>query len=102
MIYKLYSYFDFFLYFFHNSKLITMSNFLNGETIIYKSTTDLSKNREFFLKEFLRYFYRKIINTNDFYLFECNVSELIKNIRKNSEIILELMKNHNKSDLWFS
>jgi len=60
------------------------------------------KNDENFLKEFLRDFYQKIINTDDFINKVENVlSEWIRNIDKNTKSILELMENHEKNEFWF-
>ena len=47
-----------------------------------------------FLKEFSRNFHQKIIDTNDFYIFENTLIEWIKNIDKNAKTILKLMQNH--------
>src|SRR5204863_6430990 len=54
-------------------------------------TNDGDKN---FLKEFSRNFHQKIIDTNDFSLFENTLTEWIKNIDKNAKPILELMQCH--------
>ncbi|CAB4482040.1 unnamed protein product [Rhizophagus irregularis] len=67
-------------------------------------------NDENFLKEFLKSFHQKIINTKDFNNFENNLIEWIKNFnnknddddKKNFKNILELMKNHEQNKFWFS
>src|SRR5437764_14925234 len=51
------------------------------------SMSDDDKNS---LKEFSRNFYQKIIDTNDFCIFENTLIEWIKNIDKNAKTILEL------------
>ncbi|PKC15095.1 hypothetical protein RhiirA5_370929 [Rhizophagus irregularis] len=61
------------------------------------------KSDENFLKEFLRGFYQKIIDIDDYHItFENTLSEWIKNITKDTKTILELMQNHEKCELWFS
>ena len=72
----------------------SLSNFLGNQ--------DTSKSNENFLKEFSRNFYQKIVNLKDFNTFEKILSEWIKNIDKNTEIIFELMKNHEMNKFWFS
>ena len=44
---------------------------------------------ENFLKKFSRDFYQKIIETNDYNTFEYTISEWIKSINKDTELILE-------------
>ena len=58
-----------------------MSNFLSASEI---SMSDNDKN---FLKEFSRNFHQKIIDTNDFCIFENTLIEWIKNIDKNVKTI---------------
>jgi TPR repeat protein len=64
------------------------------------------KGDEDFLKEFLKDFYQKIIDLDDVddYLvsFENTLNEWINKIVKDTQTILELMQNHEKSELWFS
>src|ERR1051325_9399157 len=74
-----------------------MSNFL-----IHKLTADISNSDENFLKEVLRDFYQKIIETKDFNTFEDALTEWIKNIDKKDKSIFESMKNHHQSKFWFS
>src|ERR1044072_8735316 len=69
-----------------------MSNFLDG-----KATID-----ENFLKKFSRDFYQKVIDTNDFNVFENILSEWIKCIGNDSKTTLELMQNHKETEFWFS
>ncbi|CAB4481150.1 unnamed protein product [Rhizophagus irregularis] len=55
------------------------------------------------LKDFLKDFYQKIIDTNNYpFTFENILIEWIKNIDKNTNLILKLMQNHKESKLWFS
>ena len=72
-----------------------ISNFLPAPKIFM---SDCDKN---FLKEFSRNFHQKIIDTNDFYIFENTLIEWIKNIDKNAKTILELMQSHNDK-VWFT
>src|SRR5438045_9792906 len=60
------------------------------------SMSDDDKNS---LKEFSRNFYQKIIDTNDFCIFENTLIEWIKNIDKNVKTILELMQ---CNKVWFT
>jgi hypothetical protein len=54
--------------------------------------TSITNNDENFLKEFLRNFHQKIINTKDFNNFENDLIEWIKNINNNdNKKILELI-----------
>src|SRR2546430_13137569 len=67
---------------------------------------------ENFLKNFLKDFYQKIIiigiidNDYDIKNFEINTNEWInyklENDNKDSKNILEIMKNHQKSKIWFT
>jgi hypothetical protein len=67
---------------------------------------DISKDDENLLKELLKGFYRKIIKIKNFEVFEIILIEWIKEFlnfnKKNSKIILELMINHEKNEIWFS
>src|SRR2546421_2297676 len=65
---------------------MSISNFLPTLKV---SMSDDDKN---FLKEFSRNFHQKIIDTNDFCIFENTLIEWIKNIDKNAKKILELMQ----------
>ena len=67
---------------------MSISNFLPTPKV---SMSNGDKN---FLKEFSRNFHQKIIDTNDFYIFENTLIEWIKNIDKNAKTILKLMQNH--------
>src|ERR1043165_3613575 len=79
-----------------------MSNFLEGKAI-NMSTTDHFNNDENSLKEFSKNFYRKIIGTSNFDTFEnTTLIQSIKNTHENTKTILELMKNHKESKIWFS
>ncbi|CAB5374997.1 unnamed protein product [Rhizophagus irregularis] len=71
----------------------------------------ISKDDENFLKKFLKDFYHKIIETKDFNDFEKISNDWIKyylddnnnnNYYKDSINILKLMKNHQKSNFWFT
>ena len=74
-----------------------MSNFY------HKTTADISKRDENFLKGFLKDFYQKIIDTKDFNTFEDALTEWIKNIdKKDGKSIFELMKNHEQTKFLFS
>src|SRR6266496_6642318 len=70
---------------------------------ITMSTTN-NKSDENFSKEFLRDFYRNIIDKDDDFLtsFENTLNEWIKDLGKNTKAILELMQNHKESEFWFS
>src|SRR3954470_24289928 len=76
-------------------------NILNKMTDI-----NISKDDEDFLKNFLKDFHNKIIETNDFSNFEYISSNWIKfileNNDKNPENILNMMEIHNKSKFWFT
>src|SRR4051794_501905 len=61
--------------------------------------TDISKSDENFLRDFSRNFYQKIIEINDFNVFESTLSEWIKDNNKNTRTILELMQ---KNEFLFS
>src|SRR6266487_2259693 len=73
--------------------MMSISNFLSTQKI---SMSDNDKN---FLKEFSRNFHQKIIDINDFYIFENTLIEWIKNIDKNTKTILELMQ---CNKIWFT
>src|SRR3954451_13241926 len=78
-----------------------MSKFLT-EKAIHKSTTEISKSDEIFLKEFSMNFYQKIIDINNFNIFENILNEWIKSIDKEMELVFELMQNHKQTQFWFS
>src|SRR5688572_30477667 len=67
---------------------MSISNFLPTPKIFM---SDDDKN---FLIEFSRNFHQKIIDTNDFCIFENTLIEWINNIDKNAKVILELMQCH--------
>ncbi|RIA84606.1 hypothetical protein C1645_832033 [Glomus cerebriforme] len=70
-----------------------------------KLKINISKDDENFLKNFSKDFYCKIIETNDFNNFEKFSIEWIKSYldnSKNPKNILELMKNHEQSKVWFT
>src|SRR5690242_14892485 len=80
----------------------TMSNCL-GDKVIHRPTTEISESDEIFLKEFSMNFYQKIIDINDdFNIFEDALIKWIKDINKKSELIFELMQNHEQTKFWFS
>ena len=56
------------------------------------STTEISESDENFLKIFSKDFYQKIIDINDFNIFENTLRKWIKDINKNTKEILELMQ----------
>ncbi|PKB94835.1 hypothetical protein RhiirA5_437946 [Rhizophagus irregularis] len=66
----------------------------------------ISKEDENFLKEFLKDFYRQVIRIEYFLKYEHILKEWLKDYfndnKKNPEIILNLMKNHEESENWFS
>ncbi|CAB4393286.1 unnamed protein product [Rhizophagus irregularis] len=66
----------------------------------------ISKEDENFLKEFLKDFYRQVIRIEYFSKYEHILKEWLKDYfndnKKNPEIILNLMKNHEESENWFS
>ena len=66
------------------------------------STTEISESDENFLKKFSRDFYQKIIDTEDFDIFENTLIEWIQNIDKDTKLVLRLMKNHHQTELLFS
>ncbi|CAB4472807.1 unnamed protein product [Rhizophagus irregularis] len=70
------------------------------------SPNNISKNDENFLKEFLKEFYRKIINLENYIKYEELLSDWIQNFfiekEKDSKIILKLMENHEENENWFS
>src|SRR5581483_930575 len=67
---------------------------------------NISNDDENFLKEFLKDSYRQIIRIEYYPKFEIILMEWIIDYlfdnKKNSEIILKLMENHEKSENWFS
>src|SRR4051812_10304777 len=83
--------------------IIKMSHYLSNFLDYKTSIADTFKNDENFLKEFLRNFYQKIINTNDFSNFENTlINDRIMNIDQNAKTILKLMQNHEENEFWFS
>src|ERR1044072_6273196 len=68
---------------------------------IHKSTTNISKDDENFLKEFSRDFYQKIIDAKNLNIFVNTLNEWVKNVC-NTKSILDLMKNHKENEFWFS
>src|ERR1041385_3099432 len=70
------------------------------------SLNSISKGDEIFLKDFLKDFYRQVIKIKNYTKFENILTEWIqdffKHNKKNSEIILELMKDHEENENWFS
>ena len=64
------------------SNIVNNVKFFRKPVEIHKLTVDVSKRDENFLKDFLRDFYRKIIDTKDFNTFEKNLTRWIKNIDK--------------------
>src|SRR5436189_5166526 len=62
----------------------------------------MSDNDKKFLKEFSRNFHQKIIDINDFCIFEKHLIEWIKNIDKNTKTILELMQCSNNKNFFTS
>src|SRR5436305_9225341 len=75
-----------------------MSNLLDDKAT-FIPITNISKRDENFLKEFSRDFYQKIIEINDFNVFENTLRKWIKNTSKKTKTILELMQ---KNEFWFS
>src|SRR3954454_5685134 len=71
-------------------------------SIIHKLAADISKRNENFLKEFSGNFHRKIIDTDDFTIFEDTLNKWITNTYKNTKTALKLMQNHEESELLFS
>src|SRR3954451_5061936 len=83
--------------------IVKMSNYLSNFLDYKTSTADAFKYDENFLKEFLKNFYQKIINTNDLNNFENTlINERIMNIDENAKTILKLMQNHEENEFWFS
>jgi TPR repeat protein len=75
--------------------------------VINKITNiNISKDDENFLKEFIKDFYNKIIETNDFSNFDYISNDWIKfnleNNNKDPEKILKMMENHKESKFWFT
>ncbi|GBC26828.2 kinase-like domain-containing protein [Rhizophagus irregularis DAOM 181602=DAOM 197198] len=70
------------------------------------SLNNISKDDENFLKNFLKGFYRQIINIENYTKYENILSEWIQEFLiyngKNPEIILKLMKDHKENENWFS
>ncbi|CAB4472937.1 unnamed protein product [Rhizophagus irregularis] len=66
----------------------------------------ISKEDENFLKEFLKDFYRQIIKIEHYPNFEIILKEWTEDYfiynEKDTEIILNLMENHEESENWFS
>src|SRR3954447_18207698 len=81
---------------------VSFQFFKNSLTMTYPTITDISKIDENFLKEFSRDFYQKIIDTDDFNIFEITLREWIKGINTNATKILELMQNHKENEFLFS
>src|SRR5438045_1555795 len=77
------------------------SNFSDKKNI-HKPISNTSNNNENFLKEFSIDFYQKIIDTDDFSIFEDILIEWIKSINKDTEPIFGLMQNHEQIKFWFS
>src|SRR5688572_2164268 len=70
------------------------------------SDSNISKDDENFLKEFLKEFYRQIIKIVNYEKYENILIEWIQNFlnhnEKNPEIILKLMEGHKENENWFS
>ena len=70
------------------------------------SLNNISKDNENFLKDFLKDFYRQVIKIEDYDKFENNLTEWVQQFfeynKKDSNAILELMKNHKENKNWFS
>ena len=77
------------------------SNNLTGK-VFHKPTANISKKDGTFLKEFLKDFLSKIIDSDDFIIIKNTLREFIINTDKNIETILELMQNHKENENWFS
>ena len=69
-------------------------------------TINITENDENLLKTFLKDFYHKIIDTDDFNTFEDTSIKWIKNViennDKNPEIFLKMMQNNKKYQAWFA
>src|ERR1051325_11871255 len=65
-------------------------------------TTDISESDKNFLKEFTIDFYQKIVDINDFNVFDNILIEWIRSIDKDAELILELMRSHEQTELFSS
>ncbi|CAB4421483.1 unnamed protein product [Rhizophagus irregularis] len=70
------------------------------------SSNNITKDDENFLKNFLKDFYRQIINLENYTKYKNILPEWIQEFlfdnEKNSEIILKLMENHKENENWFS
>src|ERR1043166_4628155 len=70
------------------------------------SLINISDDDENFLKDFLKEFYRQVIKIENYTNFENILTEWIKGFfnynKKNSEMILKLMENHEENENWFS
>src|ERR1051325_10584013 len=90
---------------YNTRKFITMSQSQSNNLtskFIHKPAANISKKDGTFLKEFLKDFYQKIIDSDDFIIIKNTLREFIINIDKNIETILELMQNHKENENWFS
>ena len=83
-----------------------MSSKSLDKTATSKQEINIFNDEEIFLKFFLKNFYHKIIETNDFNYFEKILMEWINYYLeindKNPQKILELMRNHEESKSWFT
>jgi hypothetical protein len=79
----------------------SQSNNLTSK-FIHKPAANISKKDGTFLKEFLKDFLSKIIDSDDFIIIKNTLREFIINTDKNIETILELMQNHKENENWFS
>ena len=70
------------------------------------SLNNILENDETFLKELLKHFYCQLIKIENYTNFENILTEWIKDFfnynKKNSEMILKLMENHEENENWFS
>ena len=70
------------------------------------SLNNISKDDENFLKIFLKGFYRQVMKIQNYAKFEMILTEWIQDFfnynEKDPKIILELMKNHEENENWFS
>ncbi|CAB4385532.1 unnamed protein product [Rhizophagus irregularis] len=69
-------------------------------------TSNISNDDENFLKEFLKEFYRQIINIENYKNFKNTLTEWIQDYfnynEKDTKIFLKLMKEHEENENWFS
>src|ERR1044072_8556559 len=69
-------------------------------------TINITESEENFLKNFLKDFYYKIINIDDFNTFEDTsikwIKNVIENYNKNPENFLIMMQNYKKYQAWFA